>query len=263
MDLQLKDKTALVTGSTAGIGFAIAKALSSEGARTIINGRSSESVEKAVQQLQSSATGEVLGFAGDLSRSEVATQLHGQYPDVDILINNLGIFEAKDFVDIPDEDWQRFFDVNVLSGVRLSRLYLPRMKEQDWGRIMFISSESAIQIPAEMVHYGMTKTAQLAVSRGLAESLSGTGITVNAVLPGPTRSRGVQDFVDDLAQKDGKSFEEFEQEFFTTMRPTSLIQRFAETDEVASMVCYLSSPKASATTGAAVRVDGGVVKSAF
>jgi NAD(P)-dependent dehydrogenase (short-subunit alcohol dehydrogenase family) len=182
---------------------------------------------------------------------------------VEILVNNLGIFEAKAFEDIPDEDWLRFFEVNVLSGIRLARVFLPGMKRRDWGRIIFISSESGIQIPSEMIHYGMTKTAQLAVSRGLAEAVAGTGITVNSVLPGPTRSRGVGEFVESLAQTEGKSFTEFEQEFFEKMRPSSLIKRFATPEEVASLVAYVASPLASATTGAALRVDGGVVRSAF
>ncbi len=178
-------------------------------------------------------------------------------------MNNFGIFEPKPFEDIPDADWVRFFEANVLSGVRLARLYLPAMRRANWGRIIFISSESAVQIPAEMIHYGMTKTAQLAVSRGLAEAVAGTGITVNSVLPGPTKSRGVDEFVGALAKTEGKSFEAFEKEFFEKVRPTSLIKRFASPAEVASMVAYLASPLASATTGAAVRVDGGVIKSAF
>ena len=201
----------------------------------------------------------MLGFAGDLSKAETAEHIAKKYLDVEILINNLGIFEPLPFEDIPDDDWRRFFEVNVLSGVRLSRLYLPSMKDRNWGRIVFISSESGVQIPAEMIHYGMTKTAQLAISRGLAESVAGTGITVNSVLPGPTKSRGVGDFVEELAKKEGKSFEEFEEEFFQKMRPTSLIKRFAAPEEVA----YIVSPLASATTGAALRVDGGTVKSAF
>ncbi|MEJ2727666.1 MAG: SDR family NAD(P)-dependent oxidoreductase [Deltaproteobacteria bacterium] len=263
MDLKLEDKTVLITGSTAGIGFAIAKAFSSEGARTIINGRSDSSVRRAINELKSSADCEVLGFAGDLSLESVAADLLEAHPRVDILVNNLGIFEPVPFEEIPDEDWRRFFEVNVLSGVRLSRSYLPSMKERNWGRIIFISSESGIQIPEEMIHYGMTKAAQIAVARGLAEHVAGTNITVNSILPGPTNSRGVGNFVNELAAKEGKTFEEFEKEFFEKIRPTSLIKRFASTDEVASLVCYLGSPLASATTGAALRVDGGVVKSAY
>jgi NAD(P)-dependent dehydrogenase (short-subunit alcohol dehydrogenase family) len=263
MDLKLEGKSALVTGSTAGIGFAIAKALAAEGARTIVNGRSEESVERALSELAPAAKGEVLGFAGDLSLESTAEKLVEAHPRVDVLVNNLGIFEPVPFEEITDGDWRRFFEVNVLSGVRLSRAYLPSMKERDWGRIIFISSESGIQIPAEMIHYGMTKAAQIAVSRGLAEDVAGTGITVNSVLPGPTKSRGVGDFVNELAAKEGKTFEEFEKEFFEKVRPTSLIKRFASTDEVASLVCYLASPLASATSGAPLRVDGGVVKSAY
>lgn len=262
MDLQLNDKTALVTGSTGGIGFAIAQALLGEGARVIVNGRSQETVGAAVEKL-SGAGGEAIGFAGDLSKADVAEELAEKYPDVDILVNNLGIFEAVSFEDITDDDWERFFRTNVLSGVRLSRLYLPRMEKENWGRIIFISSESAIQIPKEMIHYGMTKSAQISVARGLAEHLAGTGITVNSVLPGPTKTPGVVDFVTDLAKREDKTFEEYEPEFIASERPSSLIQRLAEPDEVASMVAYLSSPLASATNGAAVRVDGGVVKSAF
>jgi NAD(P)-dependent dehydrogenase (short-subunit alcohol dehydrogenase family) len=198
-----------------------------------------------------------------MSKGEVADEVVRRHPDIEILVNNLGIFEPKPFEQITDDDWRRFFDVNVLSGVRLARLVLPAMKERNWGRIIFISSESAVQIPVEMIHYGMTKTAQVAVSRGLAESVAGTGITVNCVLPGPTRSRGVGDFVEALAKSEGKSFADYEQEFFTNVRPTSLLKRFAMPDEVASMVAYVASPLASATTGAALRVDGGVVKSAF
>lgn len=263
MDLQLKDKLALVSGSTAGIGLAIAKALAREGARVIVNGRQQAAVDRAVAAIRQETGGVALGFAGDLSQASVAHALAAQHPGVDILVNNLGIFEPMAFEDIPDADWVRFFEVNVLSGVRLSRLYLPAMKQANWGRIIFMSSESAVQIPTEMIHYGMTKTAMLAVARGLAESVAGTGITVNSVLPGPTRSRGVDDFVETLAQSSGQSFEAFEAEFFDKVRPTSLIRRFATTDEVAAMVAYVASPLASATTGAALRVDGGVIKSAF
>jgi NAD(P)-dependent dehydrogenase (short-subunit alcohol dehydrogenase family) len=263
MNLELQGKLALVSGSTAGIGRAIARSLAQEGARVIVNGRAQASVDKAVEELRSLTDGDVQGFAGDLSTAAVADRLAQQYPNVEILVNNLGIFEPKRFEEIPDSDWLRFFEVNVLSGVRLARLYLPAMKRANWGRIIFISSESGVQIPAEMIHYGMTKTAQLAVSRGLAEAVAGTGITVNCVLPGPTRSRGVDDFVDKLAKTENKTFKEFEKEFFKVVRPTSLIQRFASCEEVASLVTYVASPLASATTGAALRVDGGVIRSAF
>ncbi|WP_417550007.1 SDR family NAD(P)-dependent oxidoreductase [Methylophaga sp.] len=263
MDLQLNNKTAFISGSTAGIGFSIAKALADEGANVIVNGRSEASVKQAIESLKSTAKGSVDGFAGDLSIAAETEKLTKQFPEVDILINNLGIFEPVPFEDIADEDWLRFFDVNVLSGVRLTRAYLPAMKQQNWGRVIFISSESGVQIPHEMIHYGMTKAAQIAIARGLAEQVAGTNITVNSVLPGPTSSRGVETFVNELATKEGQSIEAFEKDFFEHVRPTSLIKRFATTEEVASMVCYLSSPLASATTGAAVRVDGGVIKSAF
>jgi NAD(P)-dependent dehydrogenase (short-subunit alcohol dehydrogenase family) len=263
MDLQLKNRLALVSGSTAGIGRAIATALAREGARVIVNGRSQAAVDEAVKAIAAETGGTLLGFAGDLGTAAAAEAVAKQHPGVEILVNNLGIFEPKAFEDIPDEDWMRFFEVNVLSGVRLARLYLPAMKRADWGRIIFISSESGVQIPAEMIHYGVTKTAQLGVSRGLAEAVAGSGITVNTVLPGPTRSRGVGDFVESLAKTEGKTFAQFEQEFFDKVRPTSLIKRFATPEEVAAMVTYVASPLASATTGAALRVDGGVVKSAF
>ena len=263
MDLKLKGKLALVSGSTAGIGHAIASSLAAEGARVIVNGRTQPAVDAAVSKMKAGPGGEVLGFAGDLSNAAVAEALVAAHPGIEILVNNLGIFEPKSFEDIPDADWTRFFEVNVLSGIRLARLCLPAMKRADWGRIIFISSESAVQIPAEMIHYGMTKTAQVAVSRGLAESLAGTGITVNSVMPGPTRSRGVGDFVETLAKADGKTMEAFEKEFFEKVRPTSLIKRFETPEEIASLVTYVASPLSSGTTGAALRVDGGVTKSAF
>jgi NAD(P)-dependent dehydrogenase (short-subunit alcohol dehydrogenase family) len=259
MDLQLRDKLAVVSGSTAGIGYAIADALAKEGARVVVNGRTQAAVTEAVSKIGQGA----LGFAGDLSDAAKAAELVRKYPDVDILVNNLGIFEAKPFEEIPDEDWRRFFDVNVLSGVRLARAFLPGMKRRDWGRIIFISSESAIQIPTEMIHYGMTKTAQLAVSRGLAESVAGTRITVNCVLPGPTQSRGVNDFVAQMAKANNKSFEQIQKEFFEHVRPTSLLKRFITPEEVGSFVAFVASPLAAATNGAALRVDGGVLKSAF
>ena len=263
MDLQLKGKIALISGSTAGIGNAIATSLAREGARVIVNGRTSAAVDAAVAAMKSAAGGDVMGFAGDLSSASVAEKLVQQHPQVDILVNNLGIFEVKPFEEISDDEWKRFFDVNVLSGARLARLYLPFMRKRNWGRIIFISSESGMQIPAEMIHYGMTKAAQIAVARGLAEATAGTGITVNSVLPGPTRSRGVGDFVADWAAKSGKSAQTVEDEFFKTARPTSLIKRFATPEEVAAMVAFVASPLSAATNGAALRVDGGVVKSAF
>ena len=263
VDLQLSGKVALVTGSTAGIGYAIAAALAREGASVIINGRTQRGVDAALAKLAPIALVAARGFAGDLSTETAAHTIAQQFPDVEILVNNLGIFEAKPFEEIPDADWRRLFEVNVLSGVRLARLYLAGMRRRDWGRIIFISSESAVQIPTEMIHYGVTKTAQLAVARGLAEAVAGTGITVNSILPGPTRSRGVVDFVDSLSKAQGVSPAQVEKDFFKNVRPTSLIKRFATPEEVASLVAYVASPLAAATTGAALRVDGGVVKSAF
>ena len=263
MDLQLTKKLALVSGSTAGIGNAIAESLAREGASVIVNGRTPEAVDAAVIAMKAATGGDVLGFAGDLSSASVAAALLAQYPQVEILINNLGIFEVRPFEEITDAEWQRFFDVNVLSGARLARLYLPAMRRRNWGRIIFISSESGLQIPPEMIHYGMTKAAQIAIARGLAEATAGTGITVNSVLPGPTMSRGVGDFVSDWAAKSGKSAKSVADDFFKTARPTSLIKRFATPQEVAAMVTYVASPVSAATNGAALRVDGGVVKSAF
>ncbi len=263
MDLQLKQKTALVTGSTAGIGYAIACSLAREGASVIVNGRTQTAVDAAIAKIRGETGAEAAGFAGDLGLAEAAAALLGKHPTVDILVNNLGIFEVRAFEDISDADWLRFFDVNVLSGARLARLYLPQMRARNWGRIIFISSESGIQIPAEMIHYGMTKAAQIAIARGIAELTAGTGVTVNSVLPGPTRSRGVGDFVVEMAAASGRTPAEVEREFFKTARPTSLLQRFAAPDEIAALVTYVASPRSSATNGAALRVDGGVVKSAF
>jgi NAD(P)-dependent dehydrogenase (short-subunit alcohol dehydrogenase family) len=255
MNLQLEGKTALVTGSTAGIGLAIATALAKESAAVIVNGRTQERVEKAVR-----TSGAADGIVADLGTEAGARTVIARFPAVDILVNNLGIFEPKPFDQIPDDDWRRFFEVNVLSGVRLSRHYIGPMKEKNWGRIIFISSESALQPPVEMIHYGMTKTAQLAVSRGLAETTKGTAVTVNAVLPGPTESEGVGEFVDKLAAERGVGREAIQQQFFEKGRPTSILQRFATPEEVAAVVAFVCSPLASAINGAAVRADGGVVR---
>ncbi len=262
MDLQLTNKKSLVTGSTAGIGFAIASLLAQEGAAVVVNGRSQGRVEEAVQRINGeNKDAQVTGVAADLGTKEGVDLLTRTLPALDILVNNLGIFEPKPFHDIPDEDWQRFFEVNVLSGVRLSRFYLPGMLKRNWGRIVFISSESGVNIPVEMIHYGVTKTAQIALARGLAETTAGTGVTVNSVLPGPTRSEGVQQFVQDLAKGQGTDAATVEAEFFRTARPTSLIRRFAAPEEVAALVVYVCSPRASATNGAALRVDGGLLRS--
>jgi len=262
MDLKLTNKKALVTGSTAGIGLAIAFSLAEEGAAVIINGRTQERVDEAITRIrQINGDARVSGFAADLGTTEGVARLTGAIASVDILINNLGIFEAKAFTDITDAEWLKIFEVNVLSGVRLSRFYLPQMMKQNWGRIVFISSESAIQIPAEMIHYGVTKTAQLALARGLAETTAGSNVTVNTVLPGPTRSEGVGGFIEDLARAKKTDTASVEKEFFQNMRPTSLLKRFERSEEIAALVTYVCSPVASGTNGAALRVDGGVVRS--
>src|SRR3954468_23060439 len=259
MNIDLSGKTALVTGSTAGIGHAIAKGLAGSGASVVINGRGQDKVDAAVRKLEG-AGGKVRGIAADVSNAAGCKALAAALPDVDILINNAGIFEPKHFFDIPDEDWSRFYEVNVMSGVRLARGYLPGMLKRNWGRIVFISSESAINIPAEMIHYGMTKTAQLAISRGLAELTKGTAVTVNSVLPGPTMSEGVETFVKDLAKQNGQSVEEAAANFVKQHRSTSLIQRFASVEEIANMVVFISSKQASVTNGAALRAEGGIVQ---
>jgi NAD(P)-dependent dehydrogenase (short-subunit alcohol dehydrogenase family) len=261
MDLGLNGKRALVTGSTAGIGFAAARALAREGAHVVVNGRTEERVRAAVRAIEQDVPGaRVTGVAADLGGAEGCAQVSRQLAELDILVNNVGIFDPKPFEEIPDEDWLRFFETNVMSGVRLSRHYLPGMRARNWGRIVFVSSESGLHIPVEMIHYGMTKTAQIAVARGLSESLASTGVTVNSVLPGPTASEGVGEFISRLAQSRGVDAAQAEREFFATARPTSIIQRFATTDEVAAMIAYVCSEPASATTGAALRVDGGVVR---
>ena len=258
MNIDLSGKTALVTGSTAGIGHAIAKGLAASGASVVINGRGQDKVDAAVRKLEGTGA-KVRGIAADVSTAAGCKALVAALPEVDILINNAGIFEPKDFFDIPDEDWTRFFEVNVMSGVRLSRAYMKGMLKRNWGRIVFISSESGLNIPAEMIHYGMSKTAQLAVARGLAQLTQGTSVTVNSVLPGPTMSEGVETFVKDLAKQNGQSVDEAAANFVKQHRPSSLIQRFASVDEIANMVVYVASKEASATNGAALRAEGGIV----
>jgi len=261
MNIDLSGKTALVTGSTSGIGHAIARGLTAAGASVVVNGRTQAKVDTAVAAIAKTVPdSKVRGIAADVSTAAGCNALVAALPDVDILINNAGIFEPKGFFDIPDEDWTRFFEVNVMSGVRLSRAYLKGMLKRNWGRIVFISSESALNIPKEMIHYGVTKTAQLAVSRGLAEMTRGTAVTVNSVLPGPTMSEGVETFVKDLAKQNGQSVEEAASQFVRQFRPTSLLQRFASVEEIANMVVYVSSKEASATNGAALRAEGGIVQ---
>jgi NAD(P)-dependent dehydrogenase (short-subunit alcohol dehydrogenase family) len=262
MNIDLKGKIALVTGSTEGIGFAIGKGLAASGAAVVVNGRKREKVEKAVAKLASEVPGaKVSGVAADVGTAAGCETLVTAAPQVDILVNNAGVYEAKPFFDIPDEEWARYFQLNVMSGVRLSRALMPGMLERNWGRIIFISSESGLQTPVEMIHYGMTKTAQLAISRGLAELSAGSGVTVNAVLPGPTRSEGVEEFLAGIARQEGKGVDETATNFIKTHRPASLLQRFATGEEVANMVVYVASKEAAATNGASLRVDGGVYRS--
>jgi NAD(P)-dependent dehydrogenase (short-subunit alcohol dehydrogenase family) len=260
MNIDLSGKTAVVTGSTAGIGLAIAKGLAASGANIVVNGRSQGKVDAAVKTIAASKpAGSIRGVTADVSTAAGCDSLVAALPDADILINNAGIFEPKDFFAIPDQDWSRFFDVNVMSGVRLSRAYMQGMLKRNWGRIVFISSESGINIPPEMIHYGMTKTAQLAVSRGLAKLTRGTGVTVNSVLPGPTLSEGVETFVRDLAKQNGQSEVEAAANFVKQHRPSSLVQRFASVEEIANVVVFVASKQASVTNGAAVRAEGGII----
>jgi NAD(P)-dependent dehydrogenase (short-subunit alcohol dehydrogenase family) len=261
MKIDLKGKTALVTGSTTGIGHAVARGLAAAGAEVTINGRAQGKLDTAAAALTKAVPGaKIRGVAADVSTAAGCKTLVAALPEVDILINNAGIFEPKGFFDIPDEDWSRFFEVNVMSGVRLARAYFPGMLTRDWGRVVFISSESALNIPKEMIHYGMTKTAQLAVSRGLAEMTKGTAVTVNSVLPGPTMSEGVETFIKDIAKHNGVTVEQATKQFFQQQRPTSLLQRFASVDEIANMVVYVASKESSATNGAALRAEGGIVQ---
>jgi NAD(P)-dependent dehydrogenase (short-subunit alcohol dehydrogenase family) len=262
MDLQLTDKLALVTGSSAGIGFAIARALAAEGARVIVNARTEARASAAAEAIAKACPGASLEWlAADLGTPEGVQLAIERFPDLEILINNVGIFEPRPFEEIRDDEWEKMIEVNFMSGVRLSRHYLPRMRAAGWGRIIFISSESAVNIPTEMIHYGVTKTMQIALARGLAETTVGTAVTVNSVLPGPTRSEGVGQFVKDLARSQNKTEAEMEKEFFQTARPTSLLRRFETTDEIAAVVAFVASPLAAATNGAAVRAEGGLLRS--
>jgi NAD(P)-dependent dehydrogenase (short-subunit alcohol dehydrogenase family) len=262
MDLQLAGKLALVTGSTAGIGLAIAKTLAVEGARVVVNGRTDARVASAAEAISAASPNAQLELLpADLGTPEGVEHAIQRFPDVAILVNNLGIFEPRPFEEIPDHEWQKMIEVNFMSGVRLSRHHLPRMKAHGWGRIIFIASESAVNIPVEMIHYGVTKTMQVALARGLAETTVGTDVTVNSILPGPTRSEGVGQFIKDLAKSQGKSLEEMEREFFQTARPSSLLRRFETTHEIAAMVAFIASPLSSATNGGAIRADGGLLRS--
>src|SRR5258707_784834 len=264
MNLNLENKLALISGSTAGIGFAIAKALAAEGARVIVNGRGVERVNSAIKNIRSALPRARLEpLAVDLASAGGAAEAVKRFPEVDILVNNLGIYAPKQFEEISDNDWLAIIETNFLSGVRLSREYLPRMKARNWGRILFISSESAASIPVEMIHYGVTTTMQVALARGLAQLTAGTDVTVNSILAGPTRSEGVQDFIANMARTRSITPVQVEKEFFQTVRPSSLLQRFASTDEVAAMAAFIASPLSSATNGAALRVEGGVVNSLF
>jgi NAD(P)-dependent dehydrogenase (short-subunit alcohol dehydrogenase family) len=256
MDLKLAGKTALVTGSTAGIGLAIAERLAAEGVDVAITGRSQPKLDEAAARIGKS--GKVRAILADPGTAEGAATLIAAVPEVDILVNNLGTYEAKPFTEITDADWHHLFEVNVVSGARLARHYFPKMLAKDWGRIIFISSESSLLIPEEMIHYGTTKTAQLAIARGLAAQTKGTGVTVNSVMPGPTRSEGIVDFVKSMLP-DAKSDEEAEKQFFETIRPLSLIRRFIEADEIGNMVAFLASPLAAVTNGAAIRAEGGMI----
>jgi NAD(P)-dependent dehydrogenase (short-subunit alcohol dehydrogenase family) len=264
MNLGLRGKLAVVSGSTAGIGFAIAAVLAQEGARVVINGRTEARVTTAVEKIRQRMKGaELIGVAADLGTAAGVNAFVKQIPEADILVNNLGIFEAKPFLEIPDADWLRFFEINVLSGVRLTRHYLAGMLQKNWGRVIFISSESGQQIPTEMIHYGMTKTAQVAIARGVAQTVVATGVTVNSVLVGPTASEGASEFVQNMARQQAISAAEVEKQFFATIRPTSLLKRFETPEEIAAVVAFVASTQSVAINGAAVRAEAGVVQSIF
>lgn len=262
MKIELNGKKALVTGSSGGIGLAIAFGLAEAGAEIVLHGRNADKLAHGAAAIAKKLpAARVSTVQADLATADGAASVCAAHPDVDILVNNAGFFAPKSFTEITDDDWQAMLDTNVMSGIRLSRYYLPRMMAANWGRIIFISSESAVQIPAEMIHYGVSKTALLGVSRGLAELTAGTGVTVNAVLPGPTRSEGVADFFAEMAKEQGVSQDDMERDFIAQHRPSSLLRRLATVEEVANMVVYACSPQACATNGAALRVDGGVVRS--
>jgi len=264
MDLGLKGKTAVVSGSTAGIGLAISTALAAEGASVVINGRTEARVTAAIEKIRGDVPGaQVRGVAADLGALNGVETFLKEVPEADILVNNLGIFEVRPFAEITDADWLRFFEVNVLSGVRLARHYLTGMRDNNWGRVIFISSESAVNIPVEMIHYGMTKTAQVAVARGLAESVAGTGITVNSVLVGPTASEGAGNFMQDVARQQGITMAQVEKDFFEKVRPSSLLKRFEKPEEVAAVVAFVASAQGAIINGAALRAEGGVVRAAL
>jgi NAD(P)-dependent dehydrogenase (short-subunit alcohol dehydrogenase family) len=261
MKIDLSGKTAIVTGSTAGIGYAIAKGLAQAGATVVVNGRTAAAVERTVAELNSAvAHANIRGVVADVGSPDGCSALVTAEPQTDILVNNVGIYGPQDFFEIPDAEWTRFFEINVMSGVRLSRAYLPGMVQNHWGRVLFLSSESALNIPADMIHYGFTKTALLSISRGLAKRVAGTGVTVNAILPGPTLSDGLEAMLKEEQKASGLSMEETAAAFVMKHRPTSIIQRAATVEEVANLVVYTASLQASATTGAALRVDGGVVE---
>ena len=264
MNLKLENKTALVTGSTAGIGFAIARSLAAEGTRVIVNGRTEERVSESIESIRRlQPNAKLEPFVANLANAEAAIEIAQRFPSVDVLVNNLGTYEPKPFEQISDDDWHAIIETNFMSGVRLSRHYLSRMKAANWGRIIFISSESATNVPVEMIQYGVTKTMQVALARGLAETTAGTAVTVNSVLAGPTRSEGVEKFISDMARTKNLAPGDIEKEFFRTVRASSLLQRFATTDEVAALVTFVASPLSSATNGTALRVEGGVVRSIF
>lgn len=261
MNLQLTNKTVFISGSTAGIGFAIAKTFAQEGAIVYLNGRSADKTDAALRNMLTEVPGaKIYGMVADLTTAQGVEKVIDELKEVDILINNLGLFEPVDFFESKDEDWQKLFDINVMSGVRLTRAYMPKMLQNNWGRVIFISSESGLQIPTEMIHYGMSKTAQLSLTNGLAQLTKGTGVTVNAVLPGPTFSQGAERFFGELAAQRNTTIKEVEHQYFTETRPLSLLQRFITPEEVAATVAFVSSPLAAATNGAAIKTDGGILK---